>query len=536
MRFDTSQHLRLGQHLKLAPRMIQSMEILQMPLADLQERIEQELENNPTLEVAEPDDPAAQQQIEESRREDALAEQPIRVDESSGAGEFERLDSYERDNPDLAENEYSEYRPAPLPEEAAPAYSPSRMAGERDARMDAFAAAPARGLPLADQLRAQWSMADADPALRPLGDLIISYLEEDGYLRTPLETIADRAAVVAPGSPPPPDSGGGPVFETRPTVEQLTRALEALQLFLEPAGVAARTPAECLLLQLDALGDDGEELGWPDAALENARLLVREHLDDLMQNRLPRVAEKTGLSLDEIKEAMTLLRRLSLAPARRLVDEENRPIVPDAIVEYDADADRYAAYLNESRLPNLRVNREYALLAKDRAFEKRDREFLRTNIGNAQWLIDAVAQRKHTLLRVLDAVVRAQRDFFDFGPQALKPLPMTLVAEQLGIHVATVSRAVADKHVLTPRGVVPLRKFFSGGVQTQGQGESEELAWDAIKAALKDIIDAEDKSRPLSDEALVDELKKRGIEIARRTVAKYRDQLSIPTARMRKTF
>ena len=306
-----------------------------------------------------------------------------------------------------------------------------------------------------------------------------------------------------------------------------------MQLFLEPAGVGARTPAECLQLQLDALEDDGADMGWPKEAFANARVLVAGYLDDLTQNRLPRVAEKTGLSLVEIKEALTLLRRLSLAPARRLVEETNRPIVPDAIVEYDPEQDRYIAYLNDSRLPNVRINQEYARLSRDKAMEKKDREFLKTNLGNAQWLLDAVGQRRHTLLRVIRAVVEAQREFFDYGPQALKPLPMTGVAEQLGIHVATVSRAVAEKHLATPRGVVPLRKFFSGGLHTDG---GEDVAWDAIKVALKEVIDAEDKAHPLSDEALVDELKNRGIEIARRTVAKYRDQLNIQPARLRKTF
>jgi RNA polymerase sigma-54 factor len=158
-------------------------------------------------------------------------------------------------------------------------------------------------------------------------------------------------------------------------------------------------------------------------------------------------------------------------------------------------------------------------------------------MSNAQWLIDAVQQRRRTILRVVEAVVANQREFFDYGPQALKPLPMTQVAEELGIHVATVSRAVAEKHVATPRGIWPLRKFFSGGVQTKNEeGQGEEMAWDAIKVALREVIDAEDKSKPLSDEALVDELKKRGIEIARRTVAKYRDQLQIPPKRLRKTF
>src|ERR1044071_7364484 len=143
-------------------------------------------------------------------------------------------------------------------------------------------------------------------------------------------------------------------------------------------------------------------------------------------------------------------------------------------------------------------------MAKDRAVPKKDRDFLKTNISNAQWLIDAVNQRKHTLLRVINVVVDAQRDFFDYGPQALKPLPMTLVAEQLGIHVATVSRAVADKYVMTPRGVVALRGFFTGGTQNEA---GEDVSWDAVKAALKEVIDAEDKANPLSDDALAEEVK-----------------------------
>jgi RNA polymerase sigma-54 factor len=317
--------------------------------------------------------------------------------------------------------------------------------------------------------------------------------------------------------------------------------LQALQLFLDPPGVAARDARECLLLQLDALLDDSGEAGEHDdkrwladaGVIEDARVLVRDHLDDLMQNRLPRIAERAGLTIERIRGALELMKKLSLAPARRLVSDDVRPIVPDAIVEYDAEADRYVAYLNEPRMMNLRVNMEYAKLSRDRTTPDKDREFLRTNLGNAQWLIDAVNQRKGTLLRVINVVVQEQREYFDYGPQALKPLPMTQVADQLGIHVATVSRAVAEKYIATPRGTIALRKFFSGGVQTDG---GEEVAWDAIKVALREIVDGEDKKRPLSDEALVDELKKRGIEIARRTVAKYRDQLQIPAARLRKTF
>jgi len=557
--------MKMGQHMKLAPRMIQSMEILQMPLAELEERLEQELESNPTLELIEGDgEPSSGDASAASTGEDGRATQEKKVE---GADEFERLDSFEESNPDTVDNEYTEVTPRERSRDDdfdGLTYRKVRESGgDRDTKMDAMAAAPARGASLLDQLRGQWSLADVDDSLRPYGDLILNFLEEDGSLKTTLETIADRAAVAglagvagmagtgrgsnASGAT---SRGGVLQFTTRPSVEQLEHALKALQLFLEPAGVAARSPQEALLLQLDALEGGGNDLGWPMEAFAAAKRIVEGHLDDLMQNRLPKVADRTGLSLEQIKSALTLLRRLSLAPGRRLVETNERPIVPDAIVEFDDGSDRYIAYLNDAHLPSLRINEEYARLTRDKTMEKRDREFIKTNLGNAQWLLDAVNQRRQTLLRVVHKVIEHQRDFFDLGPQSLKPLPMTQVADELGIHVATVSRAVAEKYIATPRGVMPLRKFFSGGVArgevteessegvtTTTQSEvGDSLAWDAIKVALQEVIGTEDKRHPLSDEALAEELKKRGITIARRTVAKYRDQLGIQSARLRKVY
>jgi len=510
--------MRLGQSMKLAPRMIQSMEVLQMSLSELEERIEQELESNAALERVEGEaaEPVKDGILGEEARDpseslpDPDREQPLQVDESGGPGEFERLDEFQEAQPDVVESEFS---PASRERDEPGSYSASRMDGERDAKMDAMSAAPARAESLNDQLLAQWALCDVEEPLRRPGELILSFLDADGYLRTPLETVADRCP------------------EPRPEPADLERALRAVQLLIEPAGTAARDTRECLLLQLDWLEDEPGE--FPPETLRHVRTLIENHLDDLLQNRLPRIAEKTGLSLDDIKSAMGVMRHLSLAPARRLVDEREPTITPDAIVEYDADSDHYVAYLNERRVPALRVNQEYAKMARDRGVPQKDREFLRTSIGNAQWLIDAVHQRQHTLLRVLRVVVDAQRDFFDYGPQALKPLPMTQVAEQLGIHVATVSRAVAEKYILTPRGVVSLRKFFTGGTQNDS---GEDVSWDAIKAALREVVDAEDKAKPLSDEALVEKLKERGLDIARRTVAKYREQLNIPPARLRKAY
>lgn len=523
MRFEHSQHMKLGQQMKLAPRMIQSMEILQMPLAELRERIEQELESNPTLELAEFEGEAFPEGGGEGgsdgrpdhdgpgSRDNALDVGPESV------SEFERLDDFSATHPDAAENafegrtrDYDDIR------------TRARDSGDRDAKMDAMAQAPARSGSLGDQLLLQWALCDVGDGVRALGRAVINQLDEDGFLRASFDEIARREPrLVAP---------------VAPTETDWELALQAVQLLLEPSGVGARDAQECLLIQLDAMSDrsnPGDAAPADPDALDAARRLVAEFFDDLMKNRLPRIAARSGLSLERINAGIEQLRRLSLAPARGLHDDAPHAIFPDATVEYDEDNDRYYAYLNDGRLPNVRVSAEYERLARDRGTEKRDREFLRKNLSNAVWLLDAVEQRRRTLLRVVNAVIDEQREFFDFGPEALKPLPMKTIADRLGIHVATVSRAVSEKYLMTPRGVVPLRGFFSGGLATES---GEDVSSNAVRASIEELIAGEDKSKPLSDEAMVRILNDKGIDIARRTVAKYRDQLGIPTARMRKQF
>lgn len=504
--------MKLGQQMKLAPRMIQSMEILQMPLAELRERIEQELESNPILELTEfeADGPIEREGL--ASRDGALEVGP------ESASEFERLDDFTATHPDAAENsfdtrsrDYDEVR------------TRARDTGDRDAKMDAMSQAPARSGSLGDQLIAQWALCDVPGNVRVLGNAIINQIDEDGYLRASFDEIAQREPRT--------------VRDIGPSETDWELALQAVQLMLEPTGVAARDARECLLIQIDTLADRAME--DPDAplvdleALGAARRLVAEFFDDLMKNRLPKIAARSGLTLDEINAGIEQLRRLSLAPARGLSDDTPQAIYPDATVEYDEENDRYFAYLNDGRLPNIRVSAEYERLAKDRGTDKRDREFLRKNLSNATWLIDAVEQRRRTLLRVINAVVDEQREFFDFGPEALKPLPMKTIADRLGIHVATVSRAVSEKYLMTPRGVVPLRSFFSGGLATES---GEDVSANSVRASIEELINTEDKAKPFSDEAMVKILNDKGIDIARRTVAKYRDQLGIPTARMRKQF
>ncbi len=521
MRIETGQHQRLEQRMKLTPRMIQSMEILQLPAQALEERIEQELATNPTLDLREPgpDDPAeAGADPAEARREASEGERELVVrdeaDDQSRSDDFERLSNI---TDEYAEQWGDNAFEGDRTWTGSPQFA-ARETGERDGKLDAMANTAARPESLTDQLLTQWHLVEVDDDIRRAGDYLIGFIDDDGYLRT------DRATLL---SQTPPQISAG----------QIDAALEALQQGLDPPGLAARDLRECLLLQIDARieaekaapSDDGSTL----ADLELQRTLVSDYLRDIEINRLPRVARTLGIDIEQVKQAIAHLRRYHPHPGRLLSQDRPYAVRPDVIVEYDEIEDRYIAYLARDYIPGLTINRSYEKMARSGKVDADTRQFVTESLRSARWLIDAIEQRNNTLLRVVRVVVEAQRDFFDQGPQYLKPLPMTAVADQLGIHVATVSRAVSEKYVQTPRGIYPLRMFFSGGTETEA-GES--VSWAAVQHKLRQIIDAEDKSSPLNDDELVEKLKAEGIDIARRTVAKYRKQMHIPPARQRRQY
>ena len=497
MRFEARQQAGLGQQQKLSPRMIQSMEILQMPIQALQERIDQELESNIALEV---DEHLAGKDRETS---DDIEDEELVVGESDttgdGADDFERLASMEGGYREAIDNEYS-----------FSSWSAARMSGERDRKMDAMANIIAGTDNLVDQVLHQWSFAEVSTPIVEAGKVLISHLNPDGLLDLQIEDIA--------------------AAENAVSLDDLRRAQEVLQKLVEPAGIGASTIQECLLLQVDAWrareGEDAD--GW-----DRVGALIEEHLDDLVQNRLPVISKATGLSLDEIKAALRLMHRLSLSPGREVVDEHVPPVIPDVIVEYDQQQDRYVAALWDGVVPPLRVSPRYTEMSSDTSLDAEARSFITRNVGNAKWLIESINQRSNAVLRVVEVVLDRQRGWFDEGARGLKMLPMTEVADLLGVHVATVSRAVSEKWMQTPRGIVPLRRFFSGGTETSG-GES--LSWEAVKALLRDIVEAENPVKPLGDEALAAALREQGVDIARRTVVKYRQQMGIPPARLRRTY
>ena len=521
MHLSVGNHLRMGQQMKLAPRMIQSMEILQMPQAQLEERIELELASNPTLELQEPgaDAEGLADALAQEKRDDREHTRELVVggaDGEGGAADFERLDNLSEQYGDAWGNtlEGGDDKPRDRGDRSLSGPSPSSYAGERDGKMDAMANSPAKMASLYEQLMEQWRMADVDERLFDLGEYLIGNVDADGYLRSDPDLLREAA----------------PASLGEVSREELDEAVEILQMALEPAGIAARSLAECILLQIE---DRRREPGADADLLDLQEVLIRDHLKDIEINRFPRMVEATGRSLDELKHAVARLRSYSPHPGRNLADPVTRTITPDAVITYDEGTDTYTATLTSGRLPALTISPEYEDLAKDEAQEKAARDFVGRQLRSARWLLDAIRQRQHTLLRVIGVVTNAQRGWFEQGDAGLVPLPMTQVADQLGIHVATVSRAVSEKYLQTPRGIVPLRMFFSGGTQSAG---GEDVSWTAVQARLKEVIDEEDKTDPLSDDALVEKLAERGITLARRTVAKYRGQLGIGTKRQRREF
>ena len=479
--------------MKLAPRIIQAMEILQLPMMALQERIDTELESNPVLELKDPGvDEQAPPAVDESY--DDRGETPLVVDDANGhQDDFKRLAEFTDEyGPDVAQPD-------------GPYRSPRSYAGERDAKMDAMANAPAHGESLNDHLLKQWVFVEADDAIKAAGLLIINFIDDDGYLRTPLEEMPGRT--------------NEPV-----TVEQLNLALPCVQQ-LDPVGVGARDLVECLLLQLQV-----ETAAGRDMSVETE--IVSRFLRDVEMNRLPQIAKRTGRTVEEIKTAIENISHLNPFPGR-LIGGRTVPVIsPDAIVEIDDDGELVVT-MSDGNSPALTISSSYRKLAKNREVQRDARTFLQKNIRSAQWLIGAIMQRRDTVRRVIEEVFAVQRDFLESGPEALKPLPMVDIAAKVGVHVATVSRAVSGKYVQTPRGIFPLRMFFSGGTTT---AEGNDVSWDAVRVKLQEIVDNEDKSKPLNDDKLAEAMTKNGIKIARRTVAKYRGLMDIPPARKRKQY
>ncbi len=496
MRLDTHMSQRMDQRMILAPRMIQSMEILQLPIMALQERIQQELQENPVLELKEEtaDGTAVDGETEEAapaedRDEVNNPESELVIDDTGNNEiDFDRLEAMNKD----WEDHFNE------------GHRPSRngIDDEIDKKHDAMQNMPSRPQSLHDYLTEQLTFLDAPPEQMQLLRYLITHIDDNGYLSVPLEEVIR----------------GYPLPVTAEQVEEVLRMLQKL----EPPGIGARDLKECLLLQLN-----------PETLHRDVvRALILNHLEDIQHNRLPVIQRRTGYDLPLIKEAIEVLKHLNPKPGARFTADNIPYVVPDIVVERTEDGE-YEVRLLDDWTPNIYISRRYMELYRDKSADPKAKEYLKRKIQAAQWLMESIEQRRSTLEKVTRAIIKHQRAFLDKGPEHIEPLKMQQIADQVGVHVTTVSRAVDDKWVQTPRGIFPLKRFFGGGTHT---ATGEEVAWETIKQKLLEIIDQEDKANPWSDEDLVTKLHEAGYPVARRTVTKYRKMLNIPSSRQRKDW
>ncbi|HDR90966.1 MAG TPA: RNA polymerase sigma-54 factor, partial [candidate division Zixibacteria bacterium] len=345
-----------------------------------------------------------------------------------------------------------------------------------------------------------------DNRLQTLGEFIIGNLDEKGFLGLSDEELLCDAERLDLLDPPP-------------TLNEVGEAVSLVQSF-NPSGIAARSLQECFLIQLFDR-DEVDTTAWR---------LIHDYFEELKNKNIPQLADLMGTTIADIESAMLALGSLSFAPAADYTGQAGGSIDPDLIVEKVQG--RWIVRYNGAGIPELRINNHYRGMLKQRTnLEKDAKKFLSKKLNSAQWWIQSLQQRKDTMVRTMRAILHHQFPFFENGPGNLLPLKMEEIASEVDVHPATISRVVRDKYVQTPYGVFPLRHFFGGGLATD---TGEDIATTNVKQQIKAIIGEEDSAAPFADQKITEMLNEKGIQIARRTVAKYREELGLPTARMRK--
>jgi RNA polymerase sigma-54 factor len=494
MKITFGQNLSLKQNQTMAPRMIQSMEVLQLAQAELEAKIERELIENPVLERVNEDETSGDEETSSQIASETPAkdvDQKEMVIEENGGGEddFERLLNLDKEIPD--------YFDGPRP-------SSNRIEEEGDRQHDLMSNVVNRDETLQDYLIAQLHEMELDEKLLAMCERIISSLSpaDGGRLNMSLRDLL-------------------PADASDEDLELAENALAHVQQ-LDPAGIAARDLSECLILQLR-----------PDIPhLKNVRTLILNHLDDLSHNRLPHIQKATGMTIEQIQEAWAELRQLDPKPGSKFSESFVPSVTPDLWLEIDGSGS-YVVKMDETPARSLTISNYYRQRLANGQVTPEEREFIKRKITAAQWLIESIEQRRNTLTRVAQAIVNYQKDFFDNGPEFLKPLKMEQIADVVGVHVTTVSRAVDEKWLETHRGIFPLRMFFVHGTTTQ---DGEDITWNKIRNELQKLIENEDKSKPLSDDEIMRRLKSLGFNVARRTVTKYREKMEIPSSRERRDW
>jgi RNA polymerase sigma-54 factor len=486
---------RQTQSLVLAPQLRQSLKILQVAALDLRSVIQEELQANPTLEelpmdgesVDKPTD--AEPASEEGSGGESDENSPPPSEENSGAREemdftkqFEILGKLDEDWRDHMANAGGQN------------YS-AEDAEKRQHFFDSLVSETS----LQEHLMQQVVLDDLAPPVREALQQLIGNLDDRGYLAQSPSDVALQA---------------GLPYET------VMEALKLLQSF-DPPGIGSQTLAECLLAQLRAKSR-GDTL---------AARMLRDHFDLLSRRRIPELSRKLSVAADDVQSAIEEIGKLDPAPGRRFAEDNNRVVVPDVVVEKEGD--EWKVHLNSDYIPRLRLSSTYRELIAKGTLSKEERDYLRERMRSGKFLIDSIEQRQRTIERITREIIKAQLTFFEQGVSQLRPLTMTQIADIVGVHETTVSRAIANKYMKTPHGVFDFKYFFTTGYQAESGASVSNTS---VKELLADLITLEDKSSPLSDQELVAKLQEKGLTLARRTVAKYREELGILPSNLRRDY
>jgi len=471
---------------KLSPQQIQMIKLLEVPTLQIEQRIKKELEENPALEEGEEDEEIA-----------AESDDGEEFDEEDKDQEEFTLDDY------IEEDEIPEYR-----------LQANNYSKDDEKRAEIPFSV---GSSFHEHLESQFGLRDLTDKQKILGEFIIGNIDEDGYLRRELVNIVDDLAFLQ---------------NMTTTVEELEEVLKIIQ-DLEPPGVGARTLKECLLLQL-------EKKDHSQPSVKLAHSIIDLQFEEFSKRHYDKIIARLGISENELKSAIDEVLKLNPKPGGVYSDPYNKiaqPIIPDFILEHSEEG--FDLHLNSRNLPELRLSPAYTEMLQTYSRDKGNKKdmkdaimFVKQKIDSAKWFIDAIRQRQNTLLLTMNAILEYQQEYFIDGDETkLKPMILKDVAEMTGLDISTVSRVANSKYIQTHFGIFPLKFFFSEGLQTDS---GEEVSTREIKRILQDCIDNEEKRRPLTDERLTEILQEKGYQIARRTVAKYREQLNIPVARLRR--
>jgi len=460
----------------MTPKLQQALKLLQMPAIELQQMLKQEIMENPLLD--EEDELLETQEEEQERQETETKEEEKATDPDPEESE-EKVD-------------WEEYLQS--------GWEMSAGLGE-EIQEEFVERVPVAKRSFTDQLISQLRIATDDERTIEIGDYLVGSLDESGYLTCGLEEVAQTF---------------------RAGVDEVEKVLRIIQTF-DPPGVGARNLQECLLIQLGARGLDDSL----------AAKIIRDHFDDFKQKRYPELAKKLKVSIQEIQSQCQVVSTLDPKPGFEISAADPQYVIPDLVV--DKVDEKYVVYLNDKNIPRLRINHVYQeeLLKDGKDGDRETKEFIQSRLKSARWLIQTIEQRRRTMVKVMECIVDKQRQFFEKGTSCLRPLTLQQVASEINMHESTVSRVTTSKYVQTPRGVFELKYFFSSSL---GTTDGNEISAKSAKDTIRRIIEKEDSLNPLSDQKIADILRKDGLNIARRTVAKYREQLSILPARMRRQY